>query len=420
MSKSNRAQDPRRLRADRQGAGVPSGPGPAGSDLGKRAVVAEIRRLHRQGAPLNISAVERRWPHLLAAALRPKRYWGWRQALRDAGLDYGRIHVEVLDTVTCQLCDHEYRALPNHLRAAHGAEVSDYRAEFPGAPLLSESLRAQMTRGRQLLPHWEPLWSGPYILDRIVELHRRRLPLHVLSMGAAEPATLAAAHRYVGDWDVALARAGLDPSQIRRRPSSLHWTEEEVLRQLTARRQAGLPVYPSTLPGALYAAVRARFGSFDRAMERLGVEPLQARRRHPRYTPELVDALLADVARAVALPDSERASECNRLRRRYGRLPSQLGGWGALAAAAGAPPESLRRTTGPVSRYPDRRAILAEIRRRRREGLSLRSLAVQRGRGRPVGSERIVQDRALFKRAEREFGSWAAALAAAGVRLTRP
>ena len=70
----------------------------------QRAVVSRIKTLHNKGAPLNITAVRRHSHELLRAAYGTTRFWGWRAALADAGIDYARIRCELQDFAVCRIC----------------------------------------------------------------------------------------------------------------------------------------------------------------------------------------------------------------------------------------------------------------------------------------------------------------------------
>jgi cobaltochelatase CobS len=46
------------------------------------------------------------------------------------------------DSILCRECGAKYKALPVHLKRAHGMTVEEYLAKFPGAPIMTEAARA--------------------------------------------------------------------------------------------------------------------------------------------------------------------------------------------------------------------------------------------------------------------------------------
>ena len=150
-------------------------------------IVATISKLHRAGEALNITSVKRRHPRLLKRAYAVRPFLGWKRALEAAGIDYGDIRVDKAATVTCRICRRRMRVLAPHITRVHETSIEDYLADYPGAELVCEQRRAELMgrdvrtgrKGRHLLiPHWEPVWSAEYVLDRIAELHRRGMDLN--------------------------------------------------------------------------------------------------------------------------------------------------------------------------------------------------------------------------------------------------
>ena len=241
------------------------------SELARRVGVLYWRR-----EPLNITAVKRRHPELLAAAFALSPFVGWKRLLDIAGIPYERIRVNLRDTVTCALCGAEYRGLQVHLHRIHGVTAKEYLTEFPGAEISSEQLRARFfirdPKARVIIPHWERLWSREYVLDRIAELHRRGVALNVQSFfeRGHEPSLYAAGTDFFPTWKDALAAAGIDPEQIRQALPRGYWTPWRVLALLRERMSTNRPVTVASLrtEGSLYLMARRFFGSYDEALRR--------------------------------------------------------------------------------------------------------------------------------------------------------
>src|SRR5690606_666833 len=141
----------------------------SGATMRKKTVLTALRRRYADRQPLNLSAVKRDQPDLVAAVYAATPYWGWKQALADAGLSYQSIQIEVRETIRCELCGKSFRSLTGHL-PVHEIDGDDYHAQFPGAELVCESLRESMTGPREeppagWLPHWEPFLTPEYVLD---------------------------------------------------------------------------------------------------------------------------------------------------------------------------------------------------------------------------------------------------------------
>ena len=65
----------------------------------RQHVIGEIQRRYEERKPLNISAVKRKCPELMDIVYSQEEYWGWKQALADAGVCYTKINVDVQDYV---------------------------------------------------------------------------------------------------------------------------------------------------------------------------------------------------------------------------------------------------------------------------------------------------------------------------------
>lgn len=180
----------------------------------KRRIIRQLQKLHAQGQPLNITAVKRSHPDLIAKAFDIQPFWGWKRALEDAGIDYTDIKVELQDYVICQLCGKQAKILTGHLKSRHNICGADYHREYPGAELVSEVLRAKLMRGTPRCrkapsmpcpPHWEPLWSPEYVLDRTAEFRRQGMELRQKHVVAIDQVT-EWGREFFGSWKAVLLR----------------------------------------------------------------------------------------------------------------------------------------------------------------------------------------------------------------------
>lgn len=212
----------------------------------QKQIVREIRRLHSRREPLNIPAVKRNHPELIERVYAVRPYWGWKRALEDAGLSYDKINTELLDYVDCKICGKDFGGLSYHLMGDHNMTGEDYRREFTGAEMMSEKARAGPSKPRShkrktyTLPLWETIWTTEYVMDRMAELHRLNYPLNSDWAGKHEVALHGKAILYFGSWDEALQRIGLDPEQIRCAEATAHLTATDVIKRLQNRQKEGL------------------------------------------------------------------------------------------------------------------------------------------------------------------------------------
>lgn len=179
------------------------------------------------------------------------------------------------------------------------------------------------------------------------------------------------------------------------------WTRERIIRELLRREAEGLKLHVSRKEGiesSLYQAGTRMFGSWRNALKAAGITPAQAS-LSDQWTPERVVSVIRSLAR------KRRPLNKAELRIRHGYLVRaahrHFGSWDAAVAVAGVDPARLNRSP-------------TWTRERIIEGILERALD-----NAPLGS-RSVQPRSLSEAALRVFGSWRAALEAAGVRPPPP
>lgn len=388
----------------------------------QRAITREIRRLHARREPLNISAVKRNHPALIERVYAVRPFWGWKRALEAADLGYSEINTELRDYVDCEVCGKDLGNLAFHLISMHQITPQEYREEYPRAEILPETIRAGISRRklrkRPPIPHWEHIWSPEYVLDRMAELSQRGFPMNFDGARTYEAALTDKAIRYFGSWDNALRRIGLDPKRIRLfRPTWRGYTQwrrankTAIVAELRRRSKQGEPLSWMKIlrqksgPALLNRATRL-YGSWTAALSGAGLDPFHGL-RSPWVDPDKA-AILKEIKRrkrvGASLGYKSIALE------KWGqplvkRGEKLFGSWREALLAAGIEPEHGR------SRWADatKADILAEIRRRKREGESLRSMH--------VGKEK--RGRALQDRVKILFGTWNAALRQAGIEPIR-
>ena len=385
------------------------------------SLVRAVRKLHRNGDALNITAVKRQHPQLLKRAYSVKPFWGWKCALQDAGIAYGDIRVSLEPHVRCRICGEHFRVIMPHLRMRHACTPEEYTQDYPDADLVCEELRSRLM-GREpgtlrrskrvLLPHWEPVWSPEYVLDRIAELHRQGHGLNMQHVSDHDPVADRAI-RFFGSWDAALERVDIDPARVRRLAPYRVWTPERVLSEIARRHKEALPLNASSLvngphhDNTLLLKGRGFFGSWPKAVRAAGLDydavKWTPERRYP--TPE---AALKEIRRrkrkgltlsSTGIRKSETADTAL-----FHTVREFFGSWAAGIEAAGLDYRRISRK--PRNPYPTKASVMAEIRRRKKAGLPLTVNALRNGKHR---------DGSLVMAALRKYGTWSAATKAARV-----
>lgn len=384
----------------------------------KNVIIREIQRLHARREPLNISAVKRNHPKLIERVYKVQPFWGWKRALEDAGLDYSEINTELLDYVDCKICGKDLGGLSYHLVSLHQVTPKEYREDYPDAEIVSEMTRSGISRRKQRhrppLPNWEEIWTPEYVLDRMAQLHRRKCPMNFSWAKGHESALTDKAIRYFGSWDNALRHIGLDPAKIRLfRPTwrgISPWrgaTKTVIIAELRRRKRAAEALsWKKLLPEKFGPALLNRgaklFGSWSGALRAARLDPFHGG-RSPWADAEK-SAILVEIQRRkrTGLPlgyDAVCAEKWGQpLIKRAEKL---FGSWRKALLSAGIEPERGRSQWADATKVQ----IVAEIRRRKRAGRALLS----------TPSRGELHGRALRDRVTKLFGTWNAALRAAGI-----
>lgn len=196
-----------------------------------------------------------------------------------------------------------------------------------------------------------------------------------------------AAVRYFGNWETAMREAGLKPVARER------WTKRRVVERLQAYdERVGITNLSATCPRLADAAARL-FGGLDAAFEAACVEPSPRRWTDERVIAAIQNRYVAGHQRHVdGLGDLRLA---NAARRRFGS-------WQAAVEAAGLTGKITVKK--PLRRW-SRETVIAEIQNWHRCGRGLTSIS--------------KDNQSLYCAGKTWFGSWRAALTAAGFQSSR-
>jgi hypothetical protein len=376
-----------------------------------------LERMTRRKA-LNLSAVKREDPELVQAVYDLQPYWGWKAALHDAGIDYGDIRVEVLQSVECQLCGKKFQALATHLYTIHGITSEEYLDEYPDAELVSERLREQAT-GRlyikphpEFLPHWEPIYTREYVLDRLNEYAKRDFWMDHETIGTIDCSLIGAARSYVEpNWDACLRMINVDPTEYRGLMRESDFSLKELRRWLDDRERQGLGCTHGVLmaecdewrrPPRIFVWALRKFSNWKAALQAAGVDlakPVFG--GHLFLTPEEV---LAEIQRLKRL-DSDLSHTGVQLLPHGGQLTSAgdrfFGSWTASLDAARIPKQRQQRR----SNYKTASDVIVAIQSRISNQFGISPLHLNYG---------SRSDIPLWRKAFELFGNWRNAVAEAG------
>ena len=377
------------------------------TDKEKHEILEWIRLEHEAGRALNIHAVKRRRPDLLARVYSVRPFWGWWQAVTDAGLNYEDLKVELEEKVACRICGYEGLQLNTHLAARHGMKTSDYRAQFPGTEISSELRRARMRRegGKNLLPHWEPLYSDEYMMDRTYRYHRMGHGLRTTWVCEHDHNLWQHVHRQGLTWESFVTALGI-PYTHDLPPRPPRMTREALCKGLreVARKEGSTPTITrlSKLNHSLTTGVERHFGSYDKALEAAGL-PLP-HRPYPLRRVITPDAVLAELRQLAA--DGHRITEIC-IRRKLGlhdlhHSIAKMGGYPTIREKLGIakppPPPFVPRHT--------REEVIAAFQKQAAQGEAYTIRGMNRGSD---------ADRALLRSVRHHFKKWPDLLDAAGL-----
>jgi hypothetical protein len=173
------------------------------------------------------------------------------------------------------------------------------------------------------------------------------------------------------------------------------WTRAIIIRNILQCEANGLPLTLAE-PGvskSLYSAGSREFGSWRNAIQAAGLRP-QLANSEEKWPPAKIMRLIRNLARR------KHPLSVKQLEQRYGSMISAarrlFGSWSRAVLATGADPRAFRR-------------VIPWDRERVIEGILTRAL-----RNESLGV-RSTQPRSLVAAGQRYFGSWSAALIAAGV-----
>lgn len=251
-------------------------------------------------------------------------------------------------------------------------------------------------------------WSRERIIEEIERLQKEGYSLSTRSMaelGFSGMVTTSYKPEFFGSWRKAIEAAGFNPREVCRRRRK--WTAEAILERIRQLHTEGEDLSHSAAKRKhqylVVVAISPRFfGSWRAAVEAAGID-YQEVSKHEYWSRERI------VQRISKLHADGESLSHEEAKRSHGALvsaassPRYFGSWGAAVSAAGLDYNEVRK----INRWNSEN-IIKTIRRLAAEGQSVSSTAM-----RQLGHRGLLEAAARPDR----FGSWEAAVEAAGVSL---
>ena len=176
-------------------------------------------------------------------------------------------------------------------------------------------------------------WSRDEVISTIRELQTSGIPLNSGYVARTYPALTYAGRKYVGSWERAVAAAGFDYEQFRRKNI---WSRKRVIARIRELYKAGEELHVSRAErehGGLVGAAAAHFRSWGRAIKAAGLDYAKIKRQREWSKPVIITEIRRMHRRGMSL---RRTTE---VRQQYRTLHAAcvryFGSWAAAVRAAG-------------------------------------------------------------------------------------
>ena len=390
-------------------------------DFSEDELIKELKLRKRKGLSLNYRAVVMTVPHLAETVC---EYVGsWKTALERAGFkykDYTRLrYTDVFpdkDSVLREIRRRHDAGISNRSESVREGKHSDSMLYAAARHYHGTFFKAVKKAGVEVEYKKRKIKRFyPAKKDVINEIRRRAdkdltLSSAILRRGKrSERALFREASAFFGGWSLAIEAAGVKPRRRKSGPASKYPTPESVIAEMKSRHSRGRSLVHTHIKTgkwkdhSLARSSRKFFGNIINAVEAAGLQYPEIKstdpRRYTKYTTAelVVDAIRNRHNKGIAVNAKDLRYGENRDPELYFMVLRLFGSIRAALDAAG-----LHDTLAykPRSRYPDKESVMTAIRRLHAQGVYL-------GRS-SVGNT-------LYLRARHFWGSWRAAVEAAGL-----
>ncbi len=247
-------------------------------------------------------------------------------------------------------------------------------------------------------------WSRERIVEEIRKLHEQGISLHMASVRQIFPSLVATAcsKKYFGNWKAAVEAAGFNYDEI---IQVKRWSKERVIEEIRQLYESGNDLRPSAvarLCQTLLMAAKKFFGGWREAVIAAGIDyDSYVRQKRQSRVEQDKEEIVNEILRLYREGRVDELSGAWRYHLSlFRKARHRFGSWKRAIEAAGLNYEEI------VQRQKwTREKILAEIRRLYNEGADLSVTAMQR----------TYPNLVAIAQSPRYFGSWRAAVEAAGL-----
>ncbi len=384
----------------------------------QESIVKELKRRNRNHLKLNAQAVIKDDRPLYRQGT--NRFGCWKNAIEAAGISYAKI-AEALPspypTETSVLIEIRRRKRKKK-RLNVSAVLEEDRPLYRKAGKVFGSWEKAIEAAgfdyqKIALLHPFPLLSYEDVLAEIRQRGKRKQPLlakELRSGSYAERSLYNLTSRKFGGWVNAVEAAGLKYPTVRHSSRSCYPTKDSVIKEIQSRKTKGLPLTTTTVQRgptqnpALIQQGYSLFKSWQNAVEAAGINyPVQ----HPYPTKKSIikeiqrrrkASLPLDVTSLIKGAGEQVDSAL------YSKGLKIFGSWSNALRNAGVKPHLVARSVH--SSHVTKKMILKGIKDRHKKKLSFGTRIL------------YTENHSLICQAKRQFGSWQAAVEAAGLNYS--
>jgi metal-sulfur cluster biosynthetic enzyme len=244
-------------------------------------------------------------------------------------------------------------------------------------------------------------WSRHRIEEELRQLHEGGEPLYLAAMERNHPALAVAAQRYFGSYRQAVEAIGIDYATVCIRAARI-WTPRRIMRELKRLVEAGAEIWAGAVKRnnpRLWRAATRYFGSYEYAVIAAGID--KARATRPAFRQWSPDAVIEELRRLEREGQSLAPSRLRQARPSFVHVCARrFGSYRQALDAAGIEYATVARCPAPAMTAQD---VIRTLRWLSDKGADIRWRALEHTNPR------------LLRAANRRFGSYRAAVQAAGI-----
>ena len=166
-------------------------------------------------------------------------------------------------SVKCRICNKKLKRITwKHLKK-HGMTTQEYREQF-GVHYVTCKETREKVAGGDFKPYTEE-----QIIKKLRQYAKKQSPLTLYSIKKYNPALVTQAGYVFGSYKTAIIAAGLERKDIR------EWSKEKVLKELKKYHKNDILLRDSVIAkkdNRLYNAARNHFGSWEKAIDAIGLD----------------------------------------------------------------------------------------------------------------------------------------------------